>query len=176
MIGKVARRGLLHLPGVPHLHVNRPLFARSNFFFVQWNKKDKLNFMSKWRLIQFLQREMYKKPTLIVYNVFRRTLSLGTPGLSPRFSFGAKIFFHISHSTELVRMCLACQHFDFNSADWIFDNLHVISSWYLRTMGKEFIFFGSADVSGPGTRDEPLRTSAWEAIFKLLAVQLIQRI
>ena len=36
--------------------------------------------------------------------------------------------------------------------------------------------FGSADVSGPGTRDEPLRTSAWEAIFKLLAVQLIQRI
>ena len=140
MIGKVTRRGLLHLPGVPHLHVNRPLFARSNFFFVQWNKKDKLHFMSKWRLIQFLQREMYKKPTLIVYNVFRRTLSLGAPGLSPRFSFGAKIFFHISHSTELVRMCLACQHFDFNSADWIFDNLHVISSWYLRTMGKEFIF------------------------------------
>ena len=37
-------------------------------------------------------------------------------------------------------MCLACQHFDFNSADWISDNLHVISSWYLRTMGKEFIF------------------------------------
>ena len=56
------------------------------------------------------------------------------------FSSGAKIFGHVSHSTELVRMCLACQHFDFNSADWIFDNLHVISSWYLRTMGKEFIF------------------------------------
>ena len=37
-------------------------------------------------------------------------------------------------------MCLAFQHFDFNSADWISDNLHVISSWYLRTMGKEFIF------------------------------------
>ena len=29
---------------------------------------------------------------------------------------------------ELVRMCLACQHFDFNSADWISDNLRVISS------------------------------------------------
>ena len=41
--------------------------------------------MSKWRLIQFLQREMYKKLTLIVYNVFRRTVSLGAPGLSPRF-------------------------------------------------------------------------------------------
>ena len=37
-------------------------------------------------------------------------------------------------------MCLACQHFDFNSADWFSDNLHVISSWYLQTMGKEFIF------------------------------------
>ena len=31
--------------------------------------------------------------------------------------------------TELVRMCLACQHFDFNSAGWISDDLlHVISS------------------------------------------------
>ena len=48
--------------------------------------------------------------------------------LSPRFSSGAKILGHVSHSTELVRMCLACQHFDFNSADWISDNLHVISS------------------------------------------------
>ena len=35
---------------------------------------------------------------------------------------------YVSHSTELVRMCLACQHFDFNSADWISDNLHVMSS------------------------------------------------
>ena len=60
--------------------------------------------------------------------------------VSPMFSSGAEIFGHVSHSTELVRMCLACQHFDFNSADWISDNLHVISSWYLQTMGKEFIF------------------------------------
>ena len=51
-----------------------------------------------------------------------------------------KIFGHVSHFTELVRMCLACQHFDLNSADWISDNLHGISSRYLRTMGKEFIF------------------------------------
>ena len=28
-----------------------------------------------------------------------------------------KIFGHVSHSTGLVRMCLVCQHFDFNSAD-----------------------------------------------------------
>ena len=83
----------------------------------------KNDFVSKWLLIQPLQRETYQNQ-----------------GLSPRFSFGAKIFGHVSHSTELVRMCLACQHFDFNSADWISDNLHVISSWYLRTMGKEFPF------------------------------------
>ena len=59
-----------------------------------------------------------------------------------RFSFAAKVFGHASHSTELVRryMCLACQHFAFNRADWISDNLHVITSWYLRTMGKELIF------------------------------------
>ena len=31
-------------------------------------------------------------------------------------------------STELVCKCLACQQFDINSADWISDNLHVISS------------------------------------------------
>ena len=42
----------------------------------------------------------------------------------------------------LYRSCtyVACQHFNFNSADWISDNLHVISSSYLRTMGKEYIF------------------------------------
>ena len=63
-----------------------------------------------------------------------------------------KTFGHVSHSTELVRMCLACQHFDFNSADWISDNLHVISSRYLRTMGKEFIFVGQERVTNPSER------------------------
>ena len=125
----------------PPFFINLWHICKEQFFFsFSGIKKDKLNFMSKWHLIQSLQREMYKKLTLIVFNVFKRTLSLGAPGLSPRFSSGAKIFGHVSHSTELVRMCLACQHFDFNSADWISDNLHVISSWYLRTMGKEFIF------------------------------------
>ena len=44
------------------------------------------------------------------------------------FLSGAKIFGHVSHSTELVRMCLTCLYSDFNSADWISDNVHVISS------------------------------------------------
>ena len=81
--------------------------------------------MSKWHLTQPLQREIHKKPMLISYIIFL---------------YGAKIFGRVSHSTELVRMCLACQHFDFNSADWISDNLNVIVTWYLRTMGKEFNF------------------------------------
>ena len=83
----------------------------------------KNNFTNKWHQSS-LHREKYTK----------------TQRFSPRLSSGAKIVGHLSHSTELVRMCLACQHFDFNSADWISDNLHVISSRYLRTMGKEFIF------------------------------------
>ena len=83
----------------------------------------KNNFMSKWHLIQPLHREITKNQRL-----------------SPWFSSGAKIFGHVSHSIELARMCLACQQFDFNSADWISGNVHVISRWYLRTMGKEFIF------------------------------------
>ena len=78
--------------------------------------------MNKWNLIQPLQREIYRTPTLI----------------SQIFLSGAKLIGHVSHSTEFFRMCLACQHFDFNSAYWFSDNLPVSSSWYLRTMGKEF--------------------------------------
>ena len=50
---------------------------------------------------------------------------------------GGKLFGHVSHSTQLVRMCLACQYSDFNTAKWFSDDLHATSSWYLRTMGKE---------------------------------------
>ena len=59
-------------------------------------------------------------------------------------------------------MCLACQHFDFNSADWISDNLHVIPADICEQWERN-LSFSSADVRGAGTRDEPLRTSAWEA-------------
>ena len=51
---------------------------------------------------------------------------------------GAKLFGHVSHSTKLACMGLACQHFDFNSANWFSDNLHMSSSWHLQTMGREF--------------------------------------
>jgi len=82
--------------------------------------------------------------------------------LSPGFSPGAKIFGHVSHSTELVHRCLACQQFDFNNADCdhqlIFANNG--KGIYLSVQHN----LGSADVRRAGTRDEPLRASAWEAI------------
>ena len=43
------------------------------------------------------------------------------------------------HTLPRLYVCV-CQHFYFNSTDWISDNLNVISIWYLRTKGKEFIF------------------------------------
>ena len=87
-----------------------------------------------------------------------------TQGLSLRFSSGAKIFGHVSHSTELLHMSLACQHFDFNSADWS----PIIWMWSPANICKQWkrnLSFSSADVRGAGTHDEPLRTSAWEASY-----------
>ena len=76
--------------------------------------KPRNNFMSKWHLIQPLQREIYQTPTLIVLSE-------------------AKLFRQVSCSTEFVRiMCLVCQHFDFNSADWFSDNLHASSCWFCK--------------------------------------------
>ena len=72
------------------------------------------------------------------------------------------MFGHVSNSTELVRMCLACQHFVFNSADWI-SIICMRCPADICDQWERNLSFGSADVSGAGTRDEPLRTSAWEA-------------
>ena len=61
-----------------------------------------------------LQRERYQTPTLIVLS-------------------GAKLFGHVSCSTELQRiMRLVCKHFDFKSADWFSDNLHASSCWFRK--------------------------------------------
>ena len=65
-------------------------------------------------VIQPLQREIYEKPTLIRLP-------------DSRLEQKSLVMYHV-HSTKLARMCLAYQHFDFNSANWFSDNLHVISS------------------------------------------------
>ena len=69
-----------------------------------------------------LYEQMTSNPAFTERNIQK------TQRLSPRFLSGAKIFGHVSHSTELVRMCLACQHLEFDSAYWISENLHVITS------------------------------------------------
>ena len=95
-------------------------------------------------------------------------------GLSPRFSSGVKIFGHY-HTLSSLYVCI-----------WLVNTLTstapigspIICMWSPADIYEQWernLSFGSADVSGAGTRDEPLRTSASEAIFKLLAVQLIQR-
>ena len=59
---------------------------------------------------------------------------------------------------------MTCQHFDFNSANWFPDNLHMSSAWYLRTTGKEFNSSFQQTFVGQEPVTNPLRTSAWEAI------------
>ena len=128
---------------------NNNVWKKKKLPFVQSYKVTPLlhhpknNFMSKWHLIQPLQKEIYKKRILISYYSRQEQKSL---------------VMYISHSTELVLMCLAFQHFDFNSTDWISDNLHVICEQWERNLSSS-----SADVHGTGMHDEPLRTSAWEA-------------
>ena len=94
----------------------------------------KNNFMSKWHLIQPLQREIYKKPTLISYILVRSKNLLVT-----------------YHTLQSLYVCVWLVNTDVNNADWISDNLHVICSRYLRTIRKEFIFqfVGQERVTNP---------------------------
>ena len=57
------------------------------------------------------------------------------------------------------RLCLACQHFDFNSVHRFSDNLHVNSSCKLlfTNKGKGIWLLISANVPRAGTCDKPLR-------------------
>ena len=61
---------------------------------------------------QRLYEQMTSNPAFTERNIQKSNALI-----SPIFSSGAKIFGHVSHSAELVRMCLACQHFDFNRLD-----------------------------------------------------------
>ena len=86
--------------------------------------------------------------------------------LSSRFSSGAKIFGHVSHSTELVRVCLACQT---STAPIGFPIICMRSQADICEQRETISSFGSADVSGAEKRDEPLRMSAWEATHKVVS-------
>ena len=68
------------------------------------------------------------------------------------------------HTLRSLYICVWLVNTLTSTADWISNNLHVISSRYLQTMGKE-LSFSSADVHGARTHDEQLRTSVWEAKY-----------
>ena len=94
----------------------------------------KNDFMCNWHLIQSLEREIYKKPTLISYILVRSKNLLVT-----------------YHTLQSLYVCVWLVNTDFNNADWISDNLHVICSRYLRTIRKEFFFqfVGQERVTNP---------------------------
>ena len=84
------------------------------------------------------------------------------PPLSPTFSTGAKLFGHVSHSTELVRRV------------WLVHTLNstapigspIVSTWapaISRTMGKEIYRSFHQTFEGQERANEPPRTSTWEA-------------
>ena len=100
-------------------------------------------FMSKW---QPLKREM--EPSLISYILVRNKTLWSC--ITPYWA---------------CMLCLACQHFDFNSVLRFSDNLHVNSSCKLlfTNKGKGIWLLVSANVPWAGTCDKPLRSSVWEA-------------
>ena len=78
-----------------------------------------------------MQNIRYKSPTEQLYKQMTSNPAFTKRNIQNENGYllngWAKLDGHVSHSTELVRMCLACQHFDFNSADWFSDNLHLSS-------------------------------------------------
>ena len=103
----------------------------------------KNNCMSKWHLIQPLRREIYKKPTLISYvlvrskNLWSRLQSL----------YVCVWLVNTLTSTAPIGSLII----------WMWSPGDICEQW------ERDLSFSSADVRGTGTRDEPLRTSAWEA-------------
>ena len=79
--------------------------------------------------------------------------------LCPRFSSAAKIFDHVSHFTELVRMCLACHWLQKRRSPG-----DICEQW-----GRN-LSSGLADVCGAGTRDEPLKSSGREANKDMISI------
>ena len=106
----------------------------------------KNNFMSKWHLIQPLQREIYKTPMLISYYSRQEQKSLV-----------------MYHTLQSLYVCV-----------WLVNTLTstapigslIICMWSPADICEQWernLSFSSADVCGAGMHDKPLRTSTWEA-------------
>ena len=108
----------------------------------------KINFMSKWHLIQSLQTEIYKEPTLISYVLVR----------------SKNLWSRITLYRAQLYVCV-----------WLVNTLTltapigspIICMWSPADICEQWernLSFSLAEVRGAGMRDEPLRRSAWEAI------------
>ena len=107
----------------------------------------KNNFMSKQRLIQPLQREIYNKLSLIS-QILVRSKNLWSRITLYRvctYVFGLSTLWLKQRRLDLSIICM------WSPAD-------VCEQWE-----RNYLPFGSAEVRGPGTRDKPLRMSVWEA-------------
>ena len=147
----------------PPFFINLRHICKEHFFFVQWNKKRQTEFYEQMTSNPVFTKRNVQKANAYRFQCIRRILSLGAPGLSPRFSSGAKIFGHY-HTLPSLYVCI-----------WLVNTLTstapigspIICMWSPADICEQWernLSFGSADVSGAGKRDEPLRTSAWEAI------------
>lgn len=75
----------------------------------------------------------------VSYNMIRQLPVLGIRKISSQSDLTNQIWTTV-YDLWLYRACtsyMVCQHFDFNSANWFTNNLHMSSSWYLQTIGKE---------------------------------------
>ena len=107
----------------------------------------KNNFMSKQRLIQPLQREIYNKLSLIS-QILVRSKNLWSRITLYRvctYVFGLSTLWLKQRRLDLSIICM------WSPAD-------ICEQWE-----RNYLPFGSAEVCEPGTRDEPLRMSVWEA-------------
>ena len=126
---------------------------KKNSAFVQSYKVTPLlhhpinNFMSKWHLIQPLQRNI-QKPNAYLLDSRPEQKSLVT-----------------YHTLRSMYVCVWLVNTLTSTAPigsliiWMWSPADICEQW------ERNLSFSSADVGGAGTRDEPLRTSAWEASF-----------
>ena len=153
--------------GLTHLPLSRPCWSRSFLPLVTSSVLTSGATLSA----NFCRVKRCFKPYQNEHNSVKDT---GGKGQKPcnidlkilsRFSFAAKVFGHASHSTELVRIYICV---------WLVNTLTstgpigspIICMWSPADICEQWernLSFDSAYVRGAGTRDEPLRTSAWEA-------------
>ena len=103
------------------------------------------NFMSKWHLVQPLQRNM-QKPNAYLLDSRPEQKSLVTYHTLWSMYVCVWLVNTLTYTAPIGSLII-----------WTWSRADICEQW------ERNLSFSSADVGGAGTRDEPLRTSAWEA-------------